>query len=135
MTDIHQLLELYLSECYFFYNNVIWTLENLGPVALAIMVILTKCYLQIIKHISITKAFTLNIAPKTFKRFVDNSHARFKAREQSLHCLDILNSQDPLMQYTTEFENVNKQPRFLDATITNTGNNLFDFKIFRKHQQ
>ena len=97
MTDIHQLLELYLSECYFFYNNVIWTLENLGPVGLAIMVILTKCYLHIIKHISITKAFTLNVAPKTFKRFVDNSHARFKAREQSLHCLAILNSQDPLM--------------------------------------
>ena len=35
-------------------------------------------------------------------------------------------------QYTTEFENENKQLSFLDITITNTGNNSYDFKIFRK---
>ena len=28
LTDIQQLLELCLSECYFLYNNLIWTLEN-----------------------------------------------------------------------------------------------------------
>ena len=28
LTDIQQLLQLCLSECYFLYNNVIWALEN-----------------------------------------------------------------------------------------------------------
>ena len=34
------------------------------------------------------------------------------------------------IQYTIEFENQNKQLNFLDVTITNTGNNSYDFKIF-----
>ena len=78
-----------------------------------------------------TQALNLNLAPKTFKIFVE-SHAWFKNREQSLQFLDILNSQDPSIQYTIEFENENKQLNFLDITITNTGNNSYDFKIFRK---
>ena len=98
------------------------------------MVVLSECSLQRIEHISITQALILNLAPKTFKRFVDDSHARFNNREQSLQFLDILNSQDPSIQYTIEFENENKQLSFLDVTITNTGNNSYDFKIkiFRK---
>ena len=35
------------------------------------------------------------------------------------------------MQYTTEFENNQKQLNFLDITITNYGTNSYDFKIFR----
>ena len=96
------------------------------------MIVLSECYLQRIEHIFITQALTLNLAPKTFKRFVDDSHARFNNREQSLQFLDILNSQDPSIQYTIEFENENKQLSFLDVTITNTGNNSYDFKIFQK---
>ena len=106
-------------------------MKNSGPIGLSIMVVLSECYLQRIEHISITQALNLNLAPKTFKRFVDDSYARFNNREQSLQFLDILNSQDPSIQYTTEFENENKQLNFLD-TITNTGNNSYDFKIFRK---
>ena len=105
LTDIQQLLELCLSECCFLYNNVIWTLESSGPTGLSIMVILSECYLQRIEHKPITQALTLNLPPKTFKRFVDDSHARFNNREQSLQFLDILNSQDPSIQYTIEFEN------------------------------
>ena len=40
--------------------------------------------------------------------------------------------QDPSMQYTIKFENENKQFSFLDVTMINTGNNSYDFKIFRK---
>ena len=107
LTDFQQLLELCLSECYFLYNNVIWTLENSGPIGLSIMVVLSECYLRRIEHISITQALTLNLTPKTFKRFVDDSHARFNNREQSLQFLNILNSQDPSIQDTIEFENEN----------------------------
>ena len=108
LTNIQQLLELCLSECYILYNNVIWTLENSGPIGLSIMVVLSDCCLQRIEYISITQALTLNLAPKTFKRFVDDSHARFNNREQSLQFLDILDSQDPSIQYMIEFENENK---------------------------
>ena len=95
------------------------------------MVVLSECYLQRIEHTSITQALNLNLAPKTFKRFVDDSHARLNNREQSLQFLDILNSQDRSIQYTIEFENENKQLSFFDINITNTGNNTYDFKIFR----
>ena len=84
LTDIQQLLELCLSQCYFLCNNVIWTLENSGPIDLSIIVVLSECYLQRIKHISITQALKLHLAPKNFKRFVSDSHARFNNREQSL---------------------------------------------------
>ena len=57
LTDIQHFLEL----CYFLYNNVIWTLENSGPIGLSIMVVLFECYLQRIKHTSITQA--LNLQP------------------------------------------------------------------------
>ena len=92
------------------------------------MVILSECYLII----SIIQTLNLNLAPKTFKRFVDDSHARFNNKKQSLQFLDILNSQDPSTQYTIELENENKQLNFFDRTITITGNNSYDFKIFRK---
>ena len=74
LTDIQQLLELCLSEFCFLYNNVIWTLENSEHIGLPIMVVLSECYLQIIEHISMTQALNLNLAPKTFKIFVE-SHA------------------------------------------------------------
>ena len=82
--DIHQLPELCLSECFILYNNVIYLLENLGCIDLSIIVILSEYYLKRIEHISIRWALKLNIAPKTFKIFVDDSYARFTSREQSL---------------------------------------------------
>ena len=84
LTDIQQLQEVCLSECCFLYDNVIWTLENSEPISLSIMVVLSECYLQRIEQISITQALTLNLAPKSFKRFADDSHERFNTREQSL---------------------------------------------------
>ena len=124
------------SECHFLYSNVIWTRENSGPIRLSIMVVLSECYLQRIEYISITQVLNLNLAPRSFKRFADDSHARFNNKELqlSLQLLDILNSQDPSIQYTIEFENENKQLSFLDITITNNSNNSYDFKISRKHQ-
>ena len=55
LTDMQQLLELCLSECYFLYNNVIWTLENSGPIGISIVVVLSECYLQRIEQKSITQ--------------------------------------------------------------------------------
>ena len=76
--------------------------------------------------------FAINISPKTFKRYVDDSHARFKNKQKSLQYLKILNKQDSFNQYTIEFENNKKQLNFLGITITNNGTNSYDFKILRK---
>ena len=89
------------------------------------MAILSECY-QIIENISIRWTLTINTAPKMFKRLFDDSHAKSKTGEQSLEFLNILNSQDPSMQYTTELKNENKQLSFLDVIITNTSNNSYD---------
>ena len=48
-----------------------------GKLVLSVMVVLSECYLQRIEHIFIAQALNLNLAPNTFKRFVDDSHARF----------------------------------------------------------
>ena len=45
---------------------------------------------------------------------------------------EILNKQDPAIQYTTEYENGNKSLNFLDINITNTINNKYEFKVHRK---
>ena len=87
LMDIHELLELCLSKLHFVYNYVIWTLEDLEPIGLSIIVILSAAM---------------------FKIFFDDSHARFKSREQQSQILDILSSEDPSMQYTIEFENEDK---------------------------
>ena len=132
LKDIHQLIELCVSECYFLYDNKMWNLENSGPIGLSIMVVLSECYLQKLEDKSISSALVLNIAPKTFKRYVDDSHARFQNKEKSIQFLDILNKQDPAIQYTVEFENDNKELNFLDVTITNNKQNSYDFKVYRK---
>ena len=45
---------------------------------------------------------------------------------------EILNKQDPTIQYTIECENGNKSLNFLDINITNTINNKCEFKVHRK---
>ena len=118
LVDIHQLIDLCVSECYFLYNNLIWKLYNSGPIGLSITVVLSECYLQRLEEKSIALSFALNISPKTFKRYVDDSHARFENKQKSLQFLEILNKQDSSIQYTIEFENNQKQLNFLDITIT-----------------
>ena len=53
---------------------------------------------------------------------LENNHYLFRHPEH----------QDLSMQYTIEFENENKQLNFLHVTFTNTGKNLYYFKIFWK---
>ena len=96
------------------------------------MVVLSECYLQRLQEKSIALSFALNLSPKTFKYYVDDSHARFENKQKSLQFLEILNKQDSSIQYTIEFENNQKQLNFLDITITNNGADSYDFKIFRK---
>ena len=53
------------------------------------MVVLSDGYLQRLEEKSIALSFALNISPKTFKRYVDNSHPRFEKKQKSLQFLEI----------------------------------------------
>ena len=75
LVDIQQLIELCVSERYFFRDNVIWNLLNSGPIGISIMVVLSKSYLQNLEKKAIELASRFDIAPKTFRRYDDDSHA------------------------------------------------------------
>ena len=59
----------------FFGDNVIWNLLNSGPIGGSIMVVLSESYLQNLEENAIELALSLDISSKTFRRYVDDSHA------------------------------------------------------------
>ena len=73
-----------------------------------------------------------NVAPITFKRYVDDSHARSPNVDQATRFLQILNDQDPKIQYTIEIENTNKALPFLDVNIRNDGSGRYEYSVYRK---
>ena len=73
--------------------------------------------MQNLEKNAIELALGVDIAPKTFRRDVDDSHARFGSRNNANEFLNVLNSQEPQIQYTIEYENEHKELNFLDVTI------------------
>ena len=71
-------------------------------------------------------------APKTFRRYVDDSHARFGSRSNATQFLNVLNTEDPQVQYTIEYKNKHKELNFLGVTIKNNLNQSYDFAVYRK---
>ena len=71
-------------------NNEIIILKNSGRTGLSFMVVLSKSYVQNLEHKAIAEGLTLNLAPKTYRRYVDDTHARFKSKEQSREFQNIL---------------------------------------------
>lgn len=69
------------------------------------MVVLSECYFQGLDEKSITLCFVLDVSPKTYKNYVDDSHTKFENKQKPLRFLEILNKQDPSTLPTTEFEN------------------------------
>jgi len=75
----------------------------------------------------------MNVQPLSFVRYVDDLHARFVKLDTANTFLEVLNSQDPKIQYTIETEDRDKKLAFLDVLIHNdkTGK-YFNFSVFRK---
>ena len=74
LKDIYELAEHCLSKCYFLWNNEIRILRNSGPIGLYFMVVLSKSYIQNLEPKAIAEELTLNLASKTYIRFVDDTH-------------------------------------------------------------
>nr|XP_047143089.1 uncharacterized protein LOC124817277 [Hydra vulgaris] len=132
LIDIHQLIELSLSICYFLYEDKIRILPNSGPIGLSLMVVIAEAFLQSIEKRALDVAFVNSFQPITYKRYVDDSHARFDSKEKQELFLKALNEQNPSIKYTVELENKRKQLNFLDICITNTMNGFYEFQIHRK---
>ena len=81
------------------------------------MVVLSESYAQNLEHKAIAEALTLNLAPKTYRRYVDETHARFTSKEQSHKFQNILNKQDKHNQFTIEDEKEERCLNFLDIKI------------------
>ena len=97
------------------------------------MVVLSGCYFQKIEYKAIMEALNYKIVPKTFRRFVDDSHAHFQERSHAIKFLEILNKQDPAIKYTVEFEDHKHSLNFPDININNnTINKIYEFKVHRK---
>ena len=79
----------------FFWNNVTWNLPNSGQFGLSIMVVLSESYLQNYEKNAIELALRFDIAPKIFRRYIDDSHVRFGSRSNATAFSNILHSQDP----------------------------------------
>ena len=81
---------------------------EIGPIGLSVMVVLSESYLQNLEGNAIELTLRFGIAPKTFCRYVVDSHAQFRSRSNATEFLNVLNRQDPQIQYTTEYENETK---------------------------
>ena len=132
LIDIYELAELCLSKCYFLLNNEIRILKKLRPIGLSFMVVLSKSYIQNLEHKAIAEALTLNLAPKNYRRYVDDTHARFKSKEQSREFQKILNKhKHKHIQFTIEHENEEKCLNFLDIKIKHN-NGRYEFDVHHK---
>lgn len=134
LTDIRTLINLCLKKCYFTWQNQIRVLDDAGPIGLSLMVVMAEGFLQHIEQQSIAAALrtTPPVAPIIFKRYVDDTYSRFRDKTSSEQFLEILNAQEPRIQFTSEYENEDNELNFLDVTLKNTKNNKYLFKVYRK---
>ena len=96
-------------------------LENSGTIGLALMVVISEAFLQRLEDRAMQEALATNLAPLTYKRYVDDSHARFETVHQSHSFLIILNKKNKAIQYTMEKEDQSCKLNFLVVTVINTG--------------
>ena len=126
--DIQHLLEPSLSICYFIWDDQIYFIDNAGPICLSLMVVIAEGYLQNIGNIALNNALRDHCAPKSFLRYVDDSHTRFNNENEVDEFLTELNSQDSCIQYTVEKE-VKGQLAFLDVNIISNQQGQYEFKV------
>ncbi|XP_057316782.1 uncharacterized protein LOC130657802 [Hydractinia symbiolongicarpus] len=119
LEDIRLLIELCLSKCYFIWEDKIYLLQNSGPIGLALMVVVAEAFLQYHERNAISVALQRNppVAPKSFKRYVDDSHARFENLEEAKSFQNILDEQNDNIKYTMEIQDLTKSLQFLDLNI------------------
>ena len=75
-------------------------MENSGLFGLSLMVVISEAFLQRLEDGAVQEALVTNLAPLTYKRYVDDSHERFETVHQFHSFMNILNKQNKA--YTLE---------------------------------
>ena len=99
LTEIKTLIDLCLEKCYYLWNYQLYELQDSGPIGLALMVVMSEGFLQFHENRAIQQSLTTSVNLKSFKRYVDDSQARFPSERNATEFLHILNSQHPKIQY------------------------------------
>ena len=76
------------------YENKLRLLEKAGCIGLSVMVVLSQIYLQNLEHKAMAETLIIHKQPKTFKRYVDDSHACFTSKHHANTFQENLNKQD-----------------------------------------
>ena len=91
IAEMETLINLCLSRCYFLWNDEIHELEDSGPIGLSLMVVMAEGFLQY--HEKRAMNIALNNIPTitliSFRRYMDDSHARFPDIKQANDFKDI----------------------------------------------
>ena len=66
------------------------------------MIVVAEAFLQHFETKALIIAEVGRFSPKTYRRYVDNSHARFDSIQNHDKFLGLLNKQDPALKYTSE---------------------------------
>ena len=96
------------------------------------MVVIAEGFLQFIEKNAIQQALEFGVHLKSYRRYVDDSHARFGNDAGPDKFLEILNDQDEHIKYTVEKQDAESNLSFLDIMLMNGGFGKYDFKVFRK---
>ena len=106
-------------------------IKKLGTYWIIFYVCFLQKFAQNLEHKAIAEAFTLNLAPTAYRRYVDDTHARFESKEQCRKFRKILNKLDKHIQFTVEDENGEKCLNFLGIKTKNN-NGRYDFDVHLK---
>ena len=98
------------------------------------MVVMAESFLQVLEAKAFNEALNLQppVIPLSYYRYVDDSHSRFTNFEYADKFLEVLNKQHAQIQYTIERESNGKELQFLDIKVINSGEEKYEFRIFRK---
>ena len=104
LNDIKALIELYLSKCYFLWEDIIYLLNDSAPIGLVLMVVIAEAYHEK-NAIDAALRENLPFAPKSFVQYLEDSHARFKNLDSATAFQRILNQKDLVnIKYTMDTE-------------------------------
>ena len=76
------------------WYDKLFGIDDTGPIDSFLMVVVAGGFLEIIEKDAIQNAVNSRLMLKSYRRYVDDSHARFPNEEHADRFLDILNNQN-----------------------------------------
>ena len=128
--QLHKLLSLSCTDCYFIFNEKVYTQKDgvamgnpLGPT-------LANAFLS---HYEVKwlDECPVHFKPLLYRRYVDDTFLIFKSQDHVPLFLDYLNSKHPNIEFTSESEISGKLP-FLDILVSRENDDTFSTSVYRK---